>query len=286
MKSFVRHFELYDRQYIQARYRTILEKYFEHDAKASLLAELKQWNLSMDSTVFWKEQSRSKVMSDTHASCSALVDQIIVEETPLVDRSNDSPSATTSASNASTSQNETNWENTNKNNISSHSNATNTICNSLPLSSTTSFDNDSSSNESISPWLIHNINVTDLFRTYQQQISPTDSTFKIETDLQEILALSDILFLAPNEHSTLKSQVFGLATLHSLCNHILSDLMETTESTENNQLTDDEFMIITRTIYGIDAKTKSVREAKLDLLSLSARMTGNKAGVVEGIANL
>ncbi|KAG2228683.1 hypothetical protein INT48_005376 [Thamnidium elegans] len=179
LKSFVRHFELYDRQYSQARYRTILEKYFEHDAKASLLAELKQWNLSMDSTDFWKEQVRSK-----------------------------------------------------------------------------------------------------------QQISPTDSSFKIETDLQEILALSDILFLAPNEHSTLKPQVFGLATLHSLCDYILSDLMETTDSTENNRLTDDEFMIITRTIYAIDAKTKSIREAKLDLLSLSARMTGNKAGVVEGIANL
>ncbi|KAG1533259.1 hypothetical protein G6F51_012711 [Rhizopus arrhizus] len=225
----------------------------------------------MDCTNFWKEQARAKVISDTHASCSALVDQIIVEETPYVDRSNDSPSATTSTSNASTFQNETN-------------------CNSLPPSSTTSFDNgnsnNSSSNESISPWLIHNINVTDLFRTYQQQISPADSTFKIETDLQEILALSDILFLAPNEHNTLKSQVFGLATLHSLCDHVLSDLMKTTDSTEDNQLTDDEFMTITRTIYGVDAKTKSIREAKLDLLSLSARMTGNKAGVVEGIANL
>lgn len=207
--------------------------------------------------------------------------------TPHVDRSNDSPSATTSTSNASTSQNETNWKITNKNNTS---NATNTLSNSLPPSSTTSFDNDnsndSSSNESISPWLVHNINVTDLFRTYQHQIFPTDSTFKIETDLQEILALSDILFLAPNQHSTVKSQVFGLATLHSLCDHVLSYLMETTDSTENNRLTDDEFMIITRTMYGIDAKTKSIREAKLDLLSLSAGMTGNKAGVVEGIANL
>ncbi|CEG76373.1 hypothetical protein RMATCC62417_11275 [Rhizopus microsporus] len=215
LKSFAHHFKLYDRQYCQARYRAILEKYFEDDAKASLLAELKQWNLSMDSTNFWKEQARSKVMSDAHASCSALVNQIIVEETPHVDRSNDSPSATASTSNASTSQNETNLENT----TSSHSNATNTFSNSLPPSSTTSFDNDSSSdfssNESFSPWLVHNINVTDLFRTYQQQIS-TESTFKIETDLQEILALSDILFLAPNEHSTLKSQVFGLTTLHSL----------------------------------------------------------------------
>ena len=109
MKSFVRHFELYDRQYCQARYRTILEKYFEHDTKTRLLAELKQWNLSMDCTNFWKEQAREKVISDTHASCSALVDQIIVEETPYVDRSNDSPSATTSTSNASVFQNESNW---------------------------------------------------------------------------------------------------------------------------------------------------------------------------------
>jgi hypothetical protein len=62
--------------------------------------------------------------------------------------------------------------------------------------------------------------------------------------------------------------------------------MKTTDSTEDNQLTDDEFMTITRTIYEVAAKTKSIREAKLDLLSLSARMTGNKAGVVEGIANL
>ncbi|CAO3670241.1 unnamed protein product [Rhizopus stolonifer] len=140
----------------------------------------------------------------------------------------------------------------------------------LPPSSTTSLDNnnsnDSSSNESISPWLIHNINVTDLFRTYEQQISPIGST--------------------PNEHSTLKSQVFGLAILHTLCVHVFSDLMETTDSTEDNQLTDDEFMAITRIIYGIDAKTKSTREVKLDLLSPSARMTGNKACVVEGIANL
>lgn len=49
---------------------------------------------------------------------------------------------------------------------------------------------------------------------------------------------------------------------------------------------------LTRTINGIDAKIKSIREIKLDLLLLSAPsseifwpgMTGNKANVVEGIA--
>ncbi|KAI8334943.1 hypothetical protein BC941DRAFT_356068 [Chlamydoabsidia padenii] len=183
LKSFAHHLERYDAQFLQARYRTILEKYFEDDAKTRLLAELRRWNFSMDSTNFWKEQARLKAVSDAYASCSALVNQIIVEETPHVDRSNDSPSATTSNSNAST------------------------------------------------------------------------------------------------------SQIFGLATLHYICDHVLRDLMETTDPTENH-LTDDEFMTITRTIYDVDAKTKSIREAKLDLLTLSARMTGNKASVVEGIANL
>ncbi|KAI9495308.1 hypothetical protein BDB00DRAFT_743118, partial [Zychaea mexicana] len=50
--------------------------------------------------------------------------------------------------------------------------------------------------------------------------------------------------------------------------------------------TDEEFMTIMRTIIGMDAKTKSTREAKLDLLSLSAHITRNKASNVEGITNL
>ncbi|KAG0165997.1 hypothetical protein DFQ28_007976 [Apophysomyces sp. BC1034] len=95
--------------------------------------------------------------------------------------------------------------------------------------------------------LVDSVNVTELFRKYQQQVCSSNLTFHIETDLQEVLALSDILFLARNEHSALKTQVFGLATLNSLCDHVL---------------------------------------AKLDLLSLSTRMTGNKANVVEGIAKL
>ncbi|KAL0084103.1 hypothetical protein F4703DRAFT_1929539 [Phycomyces blakesleeanus] len=40
-------------------------------------------------------------------------------------------------------------------------------------------------------------------------------------------------------------------------------------------------MIITRTIYGIDAKTKSIREVKTALLSLFARMAGKQSREVE-----
>ncbi|CAO3593234.1 unnamed protein product [Absidia cylindrospora] len=64
--------------------------------------------------------------------------------------------------------------------------------------------------------------------------------------------------------------------------YILGDLMEMTHSTDDGQLTDDEFMAIMRTTNEVDTNTKSIREGKLDLLSLS----GNKSNVIEGIVNL
>lgn len=67
-----------------ARCLTILDKYFDHDAKSSLLAELKRWTLCMDCADFWKEQAWEKMISDAHASCTVLVDQIIIEETPYL----------------------------------------------------------------------------------------------------------------------------------------------------------------------------------------------------------
>ncbi|KAG0179768.1 hypothetical protein DFQ28_002633 [Apophysomyces sp. BC1034] len=140
------------------RFQTILDKYFEQDAKATLLAELKQWNLSI-----------------------ALVNQIIVEETSHVDRSNKSPSDTIPTSNASTVQHDINKDNnastiqhntgnhnnanTDQHDTSNPNNATGMLpgaYNSSPLPSpTASFDNDdSTSNEPLFPWLVNNINIT------------------------------------------------------------------------------------------------------------------------------
>ncbi|KAI7889048.1 uncharacterized protein EV154DRAFT_483462 [Mucor mucedo] len=50
---------------------------------------------------------------------------------------------------------------------------------------------------------------------------------------------------------------------------------------------DDEFIKVTRIINEVAEKTKIIRTAKLELLPLAASMEGgNKASVVEGVANL
>lgn len=50
---------------------------------------------------------------------------------------------------------------------------------------------------------------------------------------------------------------------------------------------DDEFIMVTRITNEVTEKTKTIRTAKLELFTLAASMEGgNKASVVEGVANL
>ncbi|CEI91191.1 hypothetical protein G6F70_000933 [Rhizopus microsporus] len=96
--------DLCEYQCCMARYRAILDKYFDNDAKGSLLAKLKRWTLSMDCTDFWKKQVLEKMISDTHAPCTTLVDLIIIEETPYLTAETNLASDTTSTSNTNTVQ--------------------------------------------------------------------------------------------------------------------------------------------------------------------------------------
>jgi hypothetical protein len=56
--------------------------------------------------------------------------------------------------------------------------------------------------------------------------------------------------------------------------------------TGDNTLSDSEYVAIVKLICAIDAKTISIRDAKRDLLTITASMQGSKANVVEGITNL
>ncbi|KAL0087505.1 hypothetical protein J3Q64DRAFT_1638767 [Phycomyces blakesleeanus] len=60
------------------------------------------------------------------------------------------------------------------------------------------------------------------------------------------------------------------------------------DTQENKELfNDDEFIKVTRIINEVAEKTKTIRTAKLELLTLAASMEGgNKGSVVKGVANL
>ncbi|CAO3698168.1 unnamed protein product [Rhizopus stolonifer] len=101
------------------------------------------------------------------------------------------------------------------------------------------------------------------------------------------MATANILFLAPDDHSDCKKKIFQLSNLDLMCTEILQEL-KILDTQENEELfNDDEFIKVTRIINEVAEKTKTIRTAKLELVTLAASMEGgNKASVVEGVANL
>ena len=68
-------------------------------------------------------------------------------------------------------------------------------------------------------WILNGIDICELFSKYANQSDTIQKPMNLETHLQEVLALADILFLAPEQHSNLKLHVFGEALLKDLTHH-------------------------------------------------------------------
>ncbi|KAG2195576.1 hypothetical protein INT47_001323 [Mucor saturninus] len=98
------------------------------------------------------------------------------------------------------------------------------------------------------PWTVGNTNITDFSQQYQ------------------LLAFTDILFLAPKDHSSDMTKIFGQFTLNDVCDQVLSELMP-----ENiAKINDNNFIKVTDTINAVDSKSISVREGKRDLLDFGS----------------
>ncbi|KAL0080223.1 hypothetical protein F4703DRAFT_1796558 [Phycomyces blakesleeanus] len=307
------------------RYQNILSAHFSRDRRENLLQDLDGWKKSLDAKIFWKEQARKQIVAETRVRCSAFVDSIIHEEGPQGSSINNDDSNNNVESSSSSSTNNrdrgTNINNSddsnhndrsisernhsssnsniNSNNESnSNSNNGNTGSCNNNSGSNTSNNNNSSSSESSNPgtltptkihtpFIIKHVNVTDTFKQYQEYISSHYPTFTIEKDLQEIMAMANILFLAPDDHSDCKKKIFQLSNLDLMCTEMLQEL-KILDTQENKELfNDDEFIKVTRIINEVAEKTKTIRMAKLELLTLAASMEGgNKGSVVKGVANL
>ncbi|GAA5804665.1 hypothetical protein HPULCUR_010168 [Helicostylum pulchrum] len=126
------------------------------------------------------------------------------------------------------------------------------------------------------PWIIGNANITDLFQQYRRCVDTINIPFPLEISLKELLAVTDILFLAPMDHSPAMINIFGQLK------RLLGELMPA----NTTKINDSDFIKVTDTINAADSKAISVREAKRDLLNLDATMNNTIGNVIEGLANL
>ncbi|KAG1040010.1 hypothetical protein G6F43_012382 [Rhizopus delemar] len=254
---------MYDRMYETTRHKNIFSKYVPTDHKECLLQEMTIWMKSKNVLLTTDTQNLLESI-DTSAdynlptetpktipvSTSATLElDCLLEATSLQDLLPTSPVLST------------NQDNTRDNK-----------------------DNNEDSNND-SKWTFNGTNVTNLSRQYQHRTKAQiadKSSFQVESDLQEILVLSNILFLAPNQHSDLKVQVFGFQFVDSLCYATINRFMDNLEVDFSMQEVSDLAAIMDDVL----TRKKLTIDVQLDLLLTAKTMDPAKVAVVRGIANL
>ncbi|KAI7868055.1 uncharacterized protein EV154DRAFT_488204 [Mucor mucedo] len=200
LKVFALEYGHYNRRRCHARYKTILTNMSEED-HSRLLEEFENWCLTLDCTVFWKERQRIHALETTASNCSQVInDMLLSDSQSLLEPQNQSPTVE-----------------------SPTPRPTQETTASQPIAATTTTDLDQehakirkgSDNEE-KHWIVDGNDITSLFQKYRHQADIIPKPVPLESNIQEILALSGVLFLANEQHSERKVTVFGEQVLKNL----------------------------------------------------------------------
>lgn len=271
LKAFALEHDHYERRYCHARYTAIITNYMSEAEQSRLLQELENWRLTLDCTEFWKERKRKYALATAAANCAEAIDTMLVSDSQsLLELQNQTPTAelltprpkqATAASQPVAAAME------------------------ADLSQEYNHTRQESDNEEQKHWIIDGNDITSLFLKYQHQADIIPKPVPLETNIQEILALSDVLFLANEQHSECKMAVFGEQLLKDLIKHQTQALFNIVPPNAQN-FTNDDFMAMVDVVSAIDEETMTPKAAKLHLLTLATSMGPFKSNVVEGIADL
>ncbi|KAG1153110.1 hypothetical protein G6F37_010652 [Rhizopus arrhizus] len=135
----------------------------------------------------------------------------------------------------------------------------------------------------IRPVLVLQCCPNDYNNRYQADIIP--KPVPLESNIQEILALSGVLFLANEQHSECKVTVFGEQVLKNLLKCQIQTLLSKVPHDTPN-FTNNDFMEMVNVVSAVDEEGMSPKSARLRLLTLATSMNQFKSNVVEGIADL
>ena len=83
-----------------------------------------------------------------------------------------------------------------------------------------------SGNEEEINWFIDNDEITSLFQKYQYRADVISKPAPLESSVQEILSLSDVLFLAHEQHSPCKLAIFKEKLLDNMLKNQIRVLLD------------------------------------------------------------
>lgn len=283
VKAFALAFKYSDRQYCHARYKLILESHIQDEHRSRLQDEFEAWRKTMDCPEFWDNQRRAKALAKANDNCPKAANTLFIANTQgirssVVNYHVRGPAPTTSFTPVApvlattgtldslshfSSVADTTASTPNEHNLDT----------SAPTSTADIYDNGI-----IGP-------VTAKFRQYQSLADSIPKPCLVEPNIQEILALADVLFLAPEQHSDLKVAVFGQELLDKVMSHQTKMLLDKVPA-PCSEFTSTDFMAIVDIVSAIDAKSMSPKQAKLQLLIMASEVNDLRANVITGIADM
>ncbi|KAG1627711.1 hypothetical protein G6F44_012118 [Rhizopus delemar] len=239
--------------------------------------------LTLHCIEFWKEQKRVDALLEADSNCSDVINKFLVKnsEEVLASAENFHKPAIKDTTTSSSATKETPTSEI-PTSVTSETSTSGTVTTTTP----SAFTIDSSNNElDLKHYMLGGSDITALFRQYQNRADKILRPIILETYVQELLALGDVLFLAKNQHSNIKTSFFSEELLDKLLDNQNQVLLNKIPDTCPDFTTED-YMTVLKVLNSIDQNIITPKQAKLELLTLAAGMDSLKGNVIEGIGDL
>ncbi|KAG1136893.1 hypothetical protein G6F37_012060 [Rhizopus arrhizus] len=254
-KRFIEHHGLLEKAKAIQRYRNIIKTYLP-DSSSRLKSELETWKQTADWSEFWMQKRRQLAKLATHKTCLDYATNVHHFQ-KLKSHFDDSINTPTSSK-----HNFEQLEYHPPNNISSI------------------------------PWMVAGVDLANIFSRYKQSAKERseDQTLNIGSSLHDILSLTGILLLCPNQHSDQLIDHFGQTTLDKITEALLSNILDKDLDWENA-----EYVKLSRIVNNmvkeikaidLDKRSKAIDVAELELQQLANDLNPFKKAIVKGIINM
>jgi hypothetical protein len=108
----------------------------------------------------------------------------------------------------------------------------------------------------------------------------TGDLLKLEANIHELLALTNILLLIPKQSSTILLDVFSEQSMNTVYETILNKIKANTKDLDDNMC-----MKIARIVNSVESRKLKKCDGELGLLTMARDMSYHEAGVVRCINN-
>lgn len=309
LTSFVEKFGILNKQYALSRYNSIISNAIFGDDSQRLLSELTTCKETDEYKLFWINRINKKTQLAVQEGCAQYVSdnaQDALENLTSMSRNEptDKPSLSSeeyispSLSSTDSEPNPTlpsSCTSPTVNNGNKSPPSLSTV-NPAPSTSHTINSDDNSArplspaqnthipnvetSPVLAPWLFEEADIASLFTEFKQAVAEisTDHLFLIESSIHELLSLSNILLLAPEQYSQLAIDIFTEETLRSLDSYLLKECLDSRQDMD-----DDVFTKLNRIVNNVESKTLTKDDAEIELLVLGKPLSLSQKSLILGI---